>query len=182
MCVCACLIAKRKSANGYCNDKETGTSLFRFLFENMAWKHQRRKCESNKNGASSQKTKIAKTAKTAKHENYENREKHKNHENCENSENCENAKTAKMRKPREQENAEETSTTVGRISRFSCFLGFLGFLVFSFPCISSFWPRRVDFLLSCVVGLWIRQTCDHQLLEWLIRTCIYCRPCILGMS
>ena len=33
-------------------------------------------------------------------------------------------------------------------SRFSGFLGFLGFLVFSFPCISSFWPRRADFLLS----------------------------------
>ena len=93
LCVRAC-----KSANGYCNDKEPDTSLFRFWFENMALKHQRQKCENNKNGGSNQKTKTAKTAKTAniaKHENYENRKKHKNHENCENGENRKNAKTAK---------------------------------------------------------------------------------------
>ena len=164
----------------------------------MAWKYQRRKCENNKNGASSQKTKTAKTAKTAKHENHENRENCENREKRkprntqktrklrehwkprkrENRENAKTAKTRKPRKPREQENAEETST-IGRISRFSPFLGFLvfsvfwfsrfsGFLVFSFPCISPFWPRRVDFLLSripCVPPeLPVQVTIDRNIL------------------
>ena len=74
MCICVCVLASLQMATVIIY-KETGTSLFRFLFENMAWKHQRRKCENNKNGASSQKTK---TAKTAKHENSENRENAKN--------------------------------------------------------------------------------------------------------
>ena len=88
--MCAC-----KSANG-CYDKATGTSLFRFLFENnMAWKYQRRKCENNKNGASSQKTKLRKLRKPR---------------NCENSENRENAKIAKTAKLRKTANTKTTKT------------------------------------------------------------------------
>ena len=125
MCVCV------RAARGYCNYKETGTSLFRFLFENnMAWKwkHQRRKRENNKNGANSQKTKTAKTARIAK--------------------------TAKTRKPRKRKNRESRkmlrrlALLLAAFLGFFGFLGFLGFLVFSFLCISPFWPRRRNFLLS----------------------------------
>ena len=137
--------------SGITKDPEVAPLLNRETSRADIRKQQKR--ENWENWANHENTK---DEKRENHENHENHENQRSHENRENAKTARSAKTAKTGK--RQNRGEESIAhncllhfqalsasfcfSIFSCSRFSWFSP-----VFSCLCISSFWPRRANFLL-----------------------------------